>query len=190
MLALFVVIELEVDAPAARRPRVQALAVHQLAAADLGAVVGLFAVLFYIPLFLQQAQGLGAFDAGLLLLPQALVMAVLHADRRAALRPIGPRWPAVIGLTSSRWAPTCSRHHARHQQRARSSALLALRAGGMGLAMMPIMTGGMAAVPPSEVGAASAFNNVAQRSSAALGLAVLTALMTSQQAAMLQDRTR
>ena len=43
--------------------------------------VGLFAVLFYIPLLLQQAQGLGAFDTGLLLLPQALVMAVLHAGR-------------------------------------------------------------------------------------------------------------
>ena len=39
--------------------------------------VGLFAVLFYIPLLLQQARGLGAFDTGLLLLPQALVMGVL-----------------------------------------------------------------------------------------------------------------
>jgi hypothetical protein len=67
--------------------------------------------------------------------------------------------------------------------------LLALRAGGMGLAMMPVMTGGVAAVPTRQVGAASAFNNVAQRSAAALGLAILTALMTSQQAAMLQDRT-
>ena len=69
------------------------------------------------------------------------------------------------------------------------AGLLALRAGGMGLAMMPVMTGGVAAVPPNKVGAASAFNNVAQRSAAALGLAILTALMTSQQAAMLEDRT-
>ena len=36
---------------------------------------------------------------------------------------------------------------------------------------------------------ASAFNNVVQRSAAALGLAVLTALMTTQRAQMLGDRT-
>ena len=62
-------------------------------------MVGLFATLFYIPLFLQQAQGLGAFDAGLLLLPQALVMAVLMPIAGRLYDKIGPRWPAVIGLT-------------------------------------------------------------------------------------------
>ena len=41
--------------------------------------------------------------------------------------------------------------------------LLTLRAAGMGLAMMPIMTGGIAAVPPAQVSRASAFNNVVQR---------------------------
>ena len=57
-----------------------------------------------------------------------------------------------------------------------------LRAVGMGLAMMPIMTGGLSAVPPDQVDGASAFNNVAQRTSAALGLAVLTSLVTNSRA--------
>ena len=39
--------------------------------------VVLLGVLFYIPQFLQVAQGWGAFDSGLTLLPQALAMAVL-----------------------------------------------------------------------------------------------------------------
>ena len=39
--------------------------------------VGLFGVLFYIPLLLQQSQGWAPSTPGLLLLPQALVMGVL-----------------------------------------------------------------------------------------------------------------
>ena len=70
--------------------------------------VGLFGVLFYIPLFLQQAQGMGAFEAGLLLLPQALVMGVLMPIAGRLYDKIGPRWPAAIGLDHRRRsAPTC-----------------------------------------------------------------------------------
>jgi MFS family permease len=152
-------------------------------------MVGLFATLFYIPLFLQQAQGIGAFDAGLLLLPQALVMAVLMPIAGRLYDRIGPRWPAVIGLMIVAIGTYALHNMTLDITRGEIAALLALRAGGMGMAMMPIMTGGVAAVPVAMVGAASAFNNVAQRSAAALGLAVLTALMTSQRAQMLTDRT-
>jgi hypothetical protein len=58
----------------------------------------------------------------------------------------------------------------------------------MGLAMMPIMTGGLAAVPPHLVSRAGAFNNVVQRTAAALGIAVLTAMLTSHQAQTMADR--
>jgi hypothetical protein len=67
--------------------------------------------------------------------------------------------------------------------------LLAFRAVGMGLAMMPIMTGGLAVIPQPLVSRASAFNNVVQRCSAALGLAVLTALLTRQQTQQMTDRS-
>ena len=66
--------------------------------------------------------------------------------------------------------------------------LLTLRAAGMGIAMMPIMTGGIAAVPPAQVSRASAFNNVVQRTSAALGLAVLTAMVDRSQAQLDADQ--
>src|SRR4051794_13779352 len=77
LLALFVIIELEVEHPLldVRVFRYWPYTNSLLLISVL--MVGLFATLFYIPLFLQQAQGLGAFDAGVLLLPQALVMAVL-----------------------------------------------------------------------------------------------------------------
>jgi len=189
LLALFVIIELEVEHPLldVRVFRYWPYTNSLLLISVL--MVGLFATLFYIPLFLQQAQGLGAFDAGVLLLPQALVMAVLMPIAGRLYDKIGPRWPAVIGLTVVAIGTYALHNLALDMGKGEIAALLALRAGGMGLAMMPVMTGGVAAVPTRQVGAASAFNNVAQRSAAALGLAILTALMTSQQAAMLQDRT-
>jgi hypothetical protein len=63
-----------------------------------------------------------------------------------------------------------------------------IRSVGMGLAMMPIMTGGIAAVPPDMVDGAGAFNTVVQRASAALGLAALTSLVTSSRAQSAHDR--
>ena len=63
-LALFVVIELEVDHPLldVRVFRFWPFTNSLILIAVLS--VGLFGVLFYIPLYLQQSQGLGAFDSG------------------------------------------------------------------------------------------------------------------------------
>jgi hypothetical protein len=56
------------------------------------------------------------------------------------------------------------------------------------MAMMSIMTGGLAALSPDLTNSGSAINTVAQRVSAALGLAALTAMATAQQAQLAQGR--
>ena len=86
-LALFVIIELEVDEPLldVRVFRYWAFTNSLLLITVLS--VGLFTVLFYIPLFLQQAQGMGAFETGLLLLPAGAHHGGADAGRRPALRP-------------------------------------------------------------------------------------------------------
>jgi len=98
-LALFVVIQLEIDDPLLdlRVFRYGAFT-HSLVLIALVSMV-LFAVVFYIPLFLQQGQGLGALDAGLILLPPALAMAVLMPIAGLIYDRIGPRWPTCVGLT-------------------------------------------------------------------------------------------
>lgn len=188
-LALFVVIELEVEHPLLdvrvfrHWPYTNSLLLISIVS------VGLFAVLFYVPVFLQTAQGIGAFDAGLILLPQALVMAVTMPIAGRLYDKIGPRWPAVTGMVIMVVGTYLLRDLTLDTSREEIIYLLAFRALGMGMAMMPIMTGGIAAVPPSEVGTASAFNNVVQRTAAALGLAILTAVMTTHQDQMLADRS-
>lgn len=188
-LALFVVIELEVDEPLLdvrvfrHWPFTNSLLLISILS------VGLFAVLFYVPLFLQQAQGMGAFEAGVLLLPQALIMAVCMPLAGRLYDKIGPRWPAVIGLAIVSLGTWLLRDLSVDTPHWEISMLLMLRAAGMGLAMMPVMTSGIAAVPPASVNAASAFNNVVQRTAASLGLAILTAVLTGTQAQLTADRS-
>ena len=187
-LALFVIIELEVENPLLDVRVFRHLAYTNSLLLISVLSVGLFAVLFYIPLLLQQARGLGAFDTGLLLLPQALVMGVLMPSAGMIYDKFGPRWPAAIGLALTAVGTYLLTDVTLETSNTNVIWLLVLRSVGMGLSMMPIMTGGIAAVPPTMVDGAGAFNTVVQRASAALGLAALTSLVTSSRAQLSQDR--
>jgi EmrB/QacA subfamily drug resistance transporter len=188
LLTLFVVIELEVSEPLlnVRVFRYWPFTNSLLLISVL--MVGLFGVLFYIPLFLQEVQGMGALDAGITLLPQALVMAVLMPFAGRLYDRIGPRWPATIGVTIVAVATYLMHNITIDTSREQLIWWLMLRAIGLGIGMMPIMTGGLSAVPAAEVNGASAFNNVAQRTAAALGVAVLTAIFSTQSAEQMAGR--
>jgi hypothetical protein len=66
--------------------------------------------------------------------------------------------------------------------------LLAIQAIGIGLAMMPIFTSGIAAIPVEKSNIASAFNNVVRNVAGALGVAGLTAILTMQRAEQMAGR--
>lgn len=187
-LALFLVIELEVSDPLLdiRVFRYWAFTNSLMLLTML--VVALFGVLFYIPLFLQQAQGLGALDSGLTLLPQAVVMGILMPIAGRIYDWIGPRWPAVIGLSIAAVSTYLLHDLTIDMPREQLMGVLMGQGVGLGLAMMPIMAGGIAAVPVAQSSIASAFNNVARNVAGALGVAGLTAILTIQQAQQLADR--
>jgi EmrB/QacA subfamily drug resistance transporter len=188
-LALFVVIELEVDYPLLNVRVFKTWAFSNSLILIAIVSVGLFGVLFYIPVYLQQFQDMGAFDTGLLLLPQALVMAVIMPAAGQIYDRFGPRWPAAIGLAVvayTTWDMASLTTDTPHGQ---LQLILAVRAAGIGLAMMPIMTGGLSALPGELTSMGSAFNTVVQRTSSAIGLAAMTALMTLQQAQEQADRS-
>src|SRR5262249_355230 len=102
-LALFVVIELEVDQPLLDVRLFGLWAFTNSLVLLTVLFVGLFAVLFYIPLFLQSGQAALPFHAGLILLPEAMVMAILTPISGLLSDRIGPRWPSVIGLGFAAW---------------------------------------------------------------------------------------
>jgi EmrB/QacA subfamily drug resistance transporter len=187
-LALFVVIELAVEEPLLDvRIFRHWQFTNSLVLISLMSVA-LFSGLFYVSLLLQQAQGLGAFETGLVMLPSALATAVVMPLSGRLYDRLGPRLPAVAGLVLVAVGTYLMAGLRVDTPRDHIMWLLVLRGFGMGLAMMPIMTGGLAAVPPHLVSRAGAFNNVVQRTSAALGVAVLTAMLTGTRAQTMADR--
>ncbi|MGH3782980.1 MAG: DHA2 family efflux MFS transporter permease subunit [Pseudonocardiaceae bacterium] len=187
-LALFVVVELEVADPLLdiRIFRYWAYTHSLVLIAVL--MVAMFAVLFYIPLFLQQAQGWGAFESGLTLLPQALVMGMLTPIAGRVYDRIGPRWPVTIGLAIVAYGIYLLHKLTLDTSREHIMWVLVVTGTGLGMSMMSIFTGGLAIIPVARANSASACNNVVQRVSASLGLAVLTAIWTIQQARQLAGR--
>jgi EmrB/QacA subfamily drug resistance transporter len=189
LLALFVVIELSVEHPLLdlRMFRTRTFVVSLLLIVAM--MVGMFVVMLYIPVFLQNVQGLNALNAGLDLLPQAVVMAFAMAVGGQLYDRLGARGPAVVGLLLvgtgmmllSRITPDIPR----------SSLILGMcvMSAGMGLALMPAMTGGVSALPGRYSDMGSAMNTLVQRLASSIGLALFTVASTHDRDQLLQDRS-
>jgi EmrB/QacA subfamily drug resistance transporter len=188
-LVLFVLIELQVEQPLLdlRTFKVRQFSNSLVLLAVLQ--VNLLAISFYVPVFLQQGQGMQAFDAGLLMLPQAVVMGVLMPIVGRVYDRIGPRWVSVIGLAVCAYGTFLLCGTTTDLTRADIIMWTCVRGIGMGLALMTIMTAGLGAVPPAQTNQASALNNVARQVSGALGLAVYSAMSTAQQAQLMANRS-
>lgn len=188
-LALFVVIELAVEHPLLD---VRVFRYWQFTNSLLLLVVlmlGLMVMIFYVPVFLQQGQGLTALEAGLRVLPQALVMVVTMPIAGRLYDRIGPRWLAVGGMTLCSYGSYLLCGINPDMTGAEVIWWTCVRAAGMGLAMIPIMTSGIAGLPVSKAGIGSAWNNVARQVSGALGLAGLSAMATIEQGQLSADRS-
>ena len=188
LLALFVIVELEVDQPLLDVRVFRSWRFTNSLVLIALQAIGLFAVSFYVPIFLQESQQLTAFNTGLVLVPQAIVMIVLMPIAGRVYDRFGARWTGVVGMGLAGVGILLLCRINPDLPRSALIAALMLRAVGPGLAMMPITTSGISALPRQLAGAGSAYNQVVQRSSAALGLAVLTSIATTQQAQMLSGR--
>ena len=189
LLALFVIIELQVDHPLLD---VRVFKLWQFSNSLLlitALSVGLYAVVFYIPLFLQEGQNRTPLNTGLVMLPEAIAMAIAMPLAGKLYDKLGPRLPSLLGLLIAAWGTylLCGINADITPNEVVNWTVI--RGIGNGLAIMTIMTAGLAVVPPDQVNEASAINNIVQRVSAALGLAVLTSMATTQQAQYMADRS-
>lgn len=187
-LALFVVIELEVDDPLLDLRVFRYKAFTQSLILTVSLIAVLFVVLFYLPQFLQRGQGLGAFHAGLVLLPPATAMAVLMPLAGRIADHIGPRIPGVVGLTITTIGTYLLHTITVDTSRGNIMWYLTLLYSGIAIGVMPITSAGLGVVPPAQVNAASAFNNLFQRTASGLGVAVFTAIVTALQAQLMAGR--
>jgi EmrB/QacA subfamily drug resistance transporter len=189
LLALFVVIELHVDHPLlnvrvfSRLPFVNAMVLISVM------FIGMFVVLFYIPLFLQVVQGLTPSHTGLALLPQAGAMAVFMGVGGKLYDLIGARWPAVIGLLMAGGGLMLLSQITVDVTRGTVILGMTMMSAGMALGMMPIMAAALSTLPGELADSGSAFNTLTQRISGAFGLAGMTSLITANRTQFMADRS-
>jgi EmrB/QacA subfamily drug resistance transporter len=187
-LALFVVIELEVDKPLVD---IRLLKRTQFTLPMVTVCLFFINMLtgsFYLPVFLQQGQGKEPFDAGLLILPQAVVMSVVMGISGVLYDRFGARWLAVPGLVLCGYGTYLLCGISPDMTRESVIVWSIVRAAGMGMAVMPMMTASIDALPPADTNQGSVIMNTFQQVAGALGLATLGALSTGQLAQLLSDR--
>jgi MFS family permease len=143
---------------------------------------------FYLPVFLQQGQGMQAFDAGLRVFPQAIAMCFASMFAGQFYDRIGPRilctfgcWSATVGnLLLAQLTPDTTD--------LQIIVWSSIRGFGMSLCAVSAITAAVNCVKPADTNQASAIENLLQQIFGAFGLAILGTLLTSQQAQLTADR--
>ncbi|GBF32905.1 membrane component of multidrug resistance system [Desulfocucumis palustris] len=144
--------------------------------------IGLFGGVLLIPLFTQNLMGKSAMDTGIMLMPAALVTAVMMPVSGALFDRMGARTVTLVGLTILALGTFEFKNLSINSTTTYVMLIASLRSLGMGLSMMPMTTAGMNTVPVQEVGRASALNNVCRQVAASFGVAGLTTIMQDRQA--------
>ncbi|HTK64408.1 MAG TPA: DHA2 family efflux MFS transporter permease subunit [Pseudonocardia sp.] len=177
-LALFAVIENEVDNPLIDLrifrcwPFVNSLLLIGVL------LIMLFGVTFYVPQFLQSAQGYDAAHTGLVLLPMGLFMVFAVPIAGRLYDRVGPRVPAMTGMIGSVIGLVLLAGVTVDTSRTMIAFYVVLAMAGGALGMMPIMTNGLSWLPPNLVGYGGAMNNVVQRGAAAFAVAIVGVLVS------------
>ena len=157
--------------------------------ADLGALfvgAGIFAVFFFLVLWMQQVNGYSPLRAGFAFLPMTVAIVVGAGIASQLLGRVGPR-PLLVGgpalaaagmlVLGLRLDPTAS-------YLTIVLPSLVTVALGMGLTFVALTSAAVAGVPQEDAGVASALLNAGQQVGGALGLAILTAVSTARTEAL------
>ena len=157
--------------------------------ADLGALfvgAGLFAVFFFLVLWMQQVHGYSPLRAGFAFLPMTAFIVVGAAISSQLMSRIGPRPLLMVGpgLGAAGMLALALRLDPGSSYVTVILPALCVLALGMGMTFVALTASAVAGVPPEDAGVASALLNAGQQVGGSLGLAILTAVSTARTTAI------
>jgi EmrB/QacA subfamily drug resistance transporter len=187
LLAAFVVVQRRVSAPLVD---VRLFRSRSVLGADLGALfvgAGLFAVFFFLILWMQQVHGYSPLRAGFAFLPMTGFIVVGAGIASRLLTRVGPRPLLVVGpaLGAAGMLFLALRLEPGSSYPAVVLPALCVLALGMGMTFVTLTSSAVAGVSPKDAGVASALLNAGQQIGGSLGLAILTAVSTARTNALL-----
>jgi EmrB/QacA subfamily drug resistance transporter len=133
-----------------------------------------------LPLYFQQARHLSALDAGLLLAPGGIGMAVaLIISGRLSDR-IGPRPIVLAGLLLSAISTLAYTQVAAHTSLVLLSGVLVLNGAGIGSALVPSLASPYRGLRPQQIPKATSAIRILQQLGGSFGVAVLAVVLQRQ----------
>ncbi|MFC4410464.1 DHA2 family efflux MFS transporter permease subunit [Chungangia koreensis] len=140
--------------------------------------VAMFSAMILTPLYVQIVRGTSPFHAGLMMLPGAIIMAIMSPITGRLFDKYGAKTLAIVGLTIT--VVTTYMMSSTFDMDASYTyivSLFTIRAFGMSMIQMPVMTNGMNQLPLSANPHGTAVNNTLNQVSGAIGSALLLTAM-------------
>lgn len=150
-------------------------------------VFAMLSAFFSLTQFLQLVQGRSAFQAGLLIISAAAGMMIGAPVAGTAVKAIGPRYLAGIGIFSMTIGMLLLSRLQIDGGTLQVIAPLALFGLGGGLVLAPLTDTVMAAVPVEDAGVGSAVNDVSRELGGALGVAVIGTIVNGAYSSTIAD---
>ncbi|WP_256758050.1 DHA2 family efflux MFS transporter permease subunit [Cohnella sp. WQ 127256] len=149
--------------------------------------MSMYSGMILLPIYLQNIRGFTPLDAGLLLLPGAIIMGIMSPITGIIFDKVGARWLAVIGLiitviTTFEFSKLTIDTTYTHMV-----WMYTFRMFGMSMLMMPIQTAGMNQLPQRLNAHGSAMSQTLRNVAGALGTAFLVTIMTNTAASRVKE---
>lgn len=140
--------------------------------------IALFGGTFLLPIFLQNLMGFDEIQSGLILLPGALIIAVLMPVAARVSDKTGPFLPSFVGLLLIAQFMYSYRDLDVNTGIWDIIAPTLVRGIGIGLLVTPVMVTALNVIPKHKAGMASSMMNLIQQVSGSVGIAILGAVLS------------
>ncbi|MBD7936607.1 MULTISPECIES: MDR family MFS transporter [Cytobacillus] len=149
--------------------------------------MAMFSGMLLIPIYVQNIRGISPFDAGLMMLPGALVMAAMSPLTGKLFDRFGGKILAITGLTIMTISTYFFSRLEMDTGAIHIMILHTIRMFGMSMVMMPVSTNGLNQLPPRFYPHGTAMNNTLNQVSGAIGTALLITIMSNKANAAGED---
>jgi MFS family permease len=143
-------------------------------------LLSMFGTQLMMPLFLQSAQGLGALDAGLILMPQGISSFVSMLIAGRLYNRLGPRPLVLFGVSLMLVTTWQLGHVTLHTSHATITWLAMARGFAMGFCFMPVQTAAFNTVAQGQMARGMALYNSLMRTFGSFSTAFLSTLLASR----------
>jgi EmrB/QacA subfamily drug resistance transporter len=142
--------------------------------------MAMFSGMILMPIYVQTLRGISPMDAGLMMLPGAIIMALMSPVTGKLFDKFGGRALAIIGLAIMTITSYYFSKLTLETTYTQLIILYTVRMFGMSMVNMPVSTNGLNQLPRRFYPHGTAMNNTLQQVSGAIGTALLVTVMTNR----------